>query len=245
MLPPKPADRIDVVFDDHRLLANAGLILPVTSARHLGLGELTDRHVDPGRAPGRANAGDKLLTLVASALAGGNCIDEADGLRAGGTEQVLGCAVKAPSTLGTFLRSFRWRHVRQLERGSTIFPRAAFPPTPPGWRSKACPVLDIGSSLTTWQAGRRASAWASRWRSPRSCGDVSSPWPDASPARPAASPCIFPRAGPGKTISAPSSRDCVPCRYLPDLARSGRPVRQIIHTLGRHALGGAADCLLM
>ena len=35
-----------------------------------------------------------------------------------GREQVLGCAVKAPSTLGTFLRSFRWGHVRQLDRVS-------------------------------------------------------------------------------------------------------------------------------
>ena len=69
-------------------------------------------------ASGRANAGDKLLTLVASALAGGDCIDDADALRAGGTEQVLGCTVKAPSTLGTFLRSFRWGHARQLDRVS-------------------------------------------------------------------------------------------------------------------------------
>ena len=59
-----------------------------------------------------------MLTLVASALAGGDCIDDADVLRAGGTGQVLGGAVKAPSTLGTFLRSFRWGHVRQLDRVS-------------------------------------------------------------------------------------------------------------------------------
>ena len=52
--------------------------------------------------------GDKLLTLVASALAGGDCLDDADALRAGGTADVLGCVVKAPSTLGTFLRRFRW-----------------------------------------------------------------------------------------------------------------------------------------
>ena len=77
-----------------------------------------DRHVDLGRSPGRANAGDKMLTLVASALAGGDCIDDADVLRAGSTEGVLGCVVKAPSTLGTFLRSFRWGHVRQLDRVS-------------------------------------------------------------------------------------------------------------------------------
>ncbi len=71
---------------------------------------------DLGDAPGRANAGDKLLTLVASALAGGECIDDAAALRAGGTASVLGCTVKAPSTLGVFLRSFSWGHVLQLDR---------------------------------------------------------------------------------------------------------------------------------
>ena len=52
MLPPERPDRIHVAFDDHRLVANAGLLLPVTLAHHLGLGELVDRHVDLGRAPG-------------------------------------------------------------------------------------------------------------------------------------------------------------------------------------------------
>jgi len=50
-----------------------------------------------------------------SALAGGDCIDDANALRAGGTERILGFGVKAASTLGTFLRSFRWGHVRQLD----------------------------------------------------------------------------------------------------------------------------------
>ena len=59
-----------------------------------------------------------MLTLVASALAGGDCIDDADVLRTGGTAGAIGCVVKAPSTLGTFLRSFRWGHVRQLDRVS-------------------------------------------------------------------------------------------------------------------------------
>ena len=108
MLSREQGDRIDVAFGDHRLVANAGLILPVTLAHHLGLGELVDNYVDLGNAPGRANAGDKLLTLVASALAGGDCIDDTDALRVGGTDRVLGCVVKAPSTFGTFLRSFRW-----------------------------------------------------------------------------------------------------------------------------------------
>ncbi len=118
MLSRNDPDRIKIAFDDHRLVANAGLLLPVTLAHHLGLGQLVDHHVDLGDAPGRANVGDKLLTLVASALAGGDCIDDADALRPGGTEQALGCVVKAPSTLGTFLRSFRWGHVRQLDRVS-------------------------------------------------------------------------------------------------------------------------------
>ena len=83
MLSDNHPDRIHVAFDDHRLVANAGLILPVTLAHHLGLGELVARHVDLGRAPGRANTGDKMMTLVASALAGGDCIDDADALRAG------------------------------------------------------------------------------------------------------------------------------------------------------------------
>ena len=118
MLPRNHPDRIRILFDDHRLVANAGLLLAATLARHLGLRELVDHHLDLGGAPGRANTGDKMLTLVASALAGGDCIDDADALRAGGTVGVLGCVVKAPSTLGTFLRSFRWGHVRQLDRVS-------------------------------------------------------------------------------------------------------------------------------
>ena len=99
-------------------MANAGLILPTTLAHHLGLPQLVDRRLDLGNAPGRANTGDKMLTLVASALAGGDCIDDADVLRTGGTAGAIGCVVKAPSTLGTFLRSFRWGHVRQLDRVS-------------------------------------------------------------------------------------------------------------------------------
>ena len=118
MLPRKHSDGIRVAFDDHRLVANAGLLLPATLARHLGLTRLVDRHLDLGDALGRANTGDKLLTLVVSVLTGGDCIDDADAIRSGGIARILGCVVKAPSTLGTFLRSFRWGHVRQLDRVS-------------------------------------------------------------------------------------------------------------------------------
>ena len=98
MLPDDHPDRIQIAFDDHRLVANAGLILPTTLARHLGLPQLVDQRLDLGNAPGRANTGDKIMTLVASALAGGDCIDDADVLRTGGTARTLGGTVKAPST---------------------------------------------------------------------------------------------------------------------------------------------------
>ena len=98
MLPLEHPDHIQIAFDDHRLVNNAGLLLPATLAQHVGLRELVDRHLDLGDAPGRANAGDKMMTLVASALAGGDCIDDADALRAGGTACTLGGTVKAPST---------------------------------------------------------------------------------------------------------------------------------------------------
>ena len=123
MLPRNHPDQIQITFDDRRLVANAGLLLPATLARHLDLGD----------APGRANTSDKMMTLVASALAGGDCIDDADVLRTGGTACTLGGTVKAPSTLGTFLRSFRWGHVRQLDRVSReLLARAWAAGTGPG-----------------------------------------------------------------------------------------------------------------
>ena len=145
MLPLEHPDRIQIAFDDHRLVNNAGLILPAILAQHLGLPQLVDRYLDLGRAPGRANTGDKMMTLVASALAGGDCIDDADVLRTGGTACTLGGTVKAPSTLGTFLRSFRWGHVRQLDRVSReLLARA--------WAAGAGPgdgplIIDIDSTI--------------------------------------------------------------------------------------------------
>ena len=55
------------------------------------------------------------MTLVNSLALGGECIDDADVLRSGSTEKVLSHKVMAPSTLGTFLRSFTFGNVRQLD----------------------------------------------------------------------------------------------------------------------------------
>src|SRR2546427_1717590 len=113
-------DVLSVQFDDINLVANAGLLLPATLAQHLGLEELYRKHVRLGDAPGRPNAGIKAMTLVPSALAGGDCIDDADVLRAGPTELILGHPLRAPSTVGTFLRSFCWGDVRSLDRVARV-----------------------------------------------------------------------------------------------------------------------------
>ena len=52
MLPLEQPGHIQIAFDDHRLVANAGLLIPVTLAHHLGLGEMVDHYVDLGCAPG-------------------------------------------------------------------------------------------------------------------------------------------------------------------------------------------------
>ena len=109
-------DRFEVTFDDETLVADAGLIVPATLMVRLGL----EAVVNPGvRLVGRAGGARperKILTIVASILAGGSHIDHADRLRAGATQVVLPFRVMAPSTLGTFLRSFTFGHIRQLDR---------------------------------------------------------------------------------------------------------------------------------
>ena len=203
MLPRNHPDHIRIAFDDRRLVANAGLLLPATLARHLGLPELVDHHLDLGDAPGRANTGDKLMTLVASALAGGECIDDADVLRTGRTARTLGGTVKAPSTLGTFLRSFSWGHVRQLDRVSReLLARA--------WQAGAGPgdgplTIDLDSticetsSLTTVVTRQSAREEVRRW-----CVPEHRAWAPAD--SPVAPPDALPRATPAADIDVRSIR---------------------------------------
>ena len=195
MLPLEHPDRIQITFDDHRLVANAGLILPTTLARHLGLSQLVQECLDLGNAPGRANTGDKMMTLVASAMAGGDCIDDADVLRTGGTARTLGGTVKAPSTLGTFLRSFRWGHVRQLDRVSReLLARA--------WAAGAGPgdgPLTIDPDSTICETSSLTKVVTRQWARQVVCGWRSAerrPWaPIGSPVvRPCAWPCATPAA---------------------------------------------------
>lgn len=140
-------DRVAVTFDDERLVANAGLVAPASLAELLELKQLVDERVDLGDAPGRANAGRKAMTVIHAVLAGADSIDDCDILRAGATAAVLGHVVAAPSTIGTFLRSFSWAHARQLDAvAGAVLARA--------WAAGAGPddldgefTIDVDSSI--------------------------------------------------------------------------------------------------
>ena len=104
-------DRLQATFDHEGLIANAGLLVPATLMARLGVEALINTWVKTGSSrPGR-----KILTLVTAMIAGGTHIDHVDMLRAGATQTVLPFRVMAPSTIGSFLRSFTFGHVRQLD----------------------------------------------------------------------------------------------------------------------------------
>jgi len=107
--------RLAVTFDDDRAVAGAGLALVATLSDRLETLVLANDLIDLGNRPGHAQPGRKVLTLVHAMAAGAECIDDCDVLRSGSTGSVLGHDVMAPSTLGTFLRSFTFGHVRQLD----------------------------------------------------------------------------------------------------------------------------------
>lgn len=109
-------DSVGVEFDDERLIANAGLVLVATLCRRLGIEQMVDKMVRLGDRVGAAQPGRKVLTLIHAIVAGADSIEDADVLRSGGTETLLGHRAMAPSTLGTFLRAFTFGHVRQLDK---------------------------------------------------------------------------------------------------------------------------------
>ena len=116
-------DGLDVVFDDERVVSDAGIVLVATLAERLGIEDLARGVVRLRKdRPGAANAGRKVMALVFAMLLGADSIDDCDVLRAGRTRRLLGGWVPAPSTLGTFLRAFMFGHVRQLDKllGDTL-----------------------------------------------------------------------------------------------------------------------------
>ena len=91
----------------------------MTLARDAGLQELADGRLTVPTDKG-ANAGLKIASLVAGMVAGADSIDDMALLRHGGMKRLLN-ACYAPSTLGSFLRSFTFGHVRQLDAVASRF----------------------------------------------------------------------------------------------------------------------------
>ena len=117
---PGGIDGLEAVFDDGSLVADGGLLLAGTVMSRLGLEALIDDTVRlDGRVAG-SGSGRKVLSLVASMLVGGCCIDDVQRLRSGSAAAVLPFAVVAPSTAGSFLRSFTFGHVRQLDKAAEL-----------------------------------------------------------------------------------------------------------------------------
>jgi len=102
--------RTHASFDDPNLVSRAGLVPVMALVQRAGLGGLVDEHVRPG-GPCGVNAYLKIPCLVAGMATGADSIDDMDLLRHGAMPDLFG-GIRAPSTLGSHLRSFTWGKVR-------------------------------------------------------------------------------------------------------------------------------------
>ena len=119
---------VSAVFDDPNLVSAGGLIPMVKLAQDAGLIGLADRHLSVPGDKG-SNAGRKVMSLVAGMVAGGDSIDDMALLRHGAMGKVFDRPY-APSTLGSFLRTFTFGHIRQLDAVASRFLTALAATTP-------------------------------------------------------------------------------------------------------------------
>ena len=104
--------KIHATFDDPNLVSRAGLVPVMALAQRAGLADLAGEHVRIGYQCG-VNPQVKVPGIVAGMAGGADSIDDLDLLRHGAMPELFG-GVRAPSTLGSFLRSFTWGNVLQL-----------------------------------------------------------------------------------------------------------------------------------
>ena len=109
---------IQAAFDDPNLVSRAGLVPVMALAQRAGLADLAEEHVRISRPCG-VNAHLKVPCLVAGMIAGADSIDDLDVLRHGTMPALFG-GIRAPSTLGSFLRSFTWGNSLQLAKVSRL-----------------------------------------------------------------------------------------------------------------------------
>jgi len=111
--------RTHASFDDPNLVSHSGLLPVMALAQRAGLADLVAEHVRPGGESG-VNAHLKVPCLVAGMAAGADSIDDMGLLRHGAMTSLFG-GVRAPSTLGSHLRSYTWGNVAQLEKAAREF----------------------------------------------------------------------------------------------------------------------------
>src|SRR5512144_2462129 len=110
---------LSATFDDPNLVSVGGLAPVVALAQDCRLGDLVGEKLTL-RAEGGVNAPLKVPALVAGMVAGADSIDDMDLLRHGGMGRLF-AGIRAPSTLGTFRRTFTFGHVRQLDSVAAAF----------------------------------------------------------------------------------------------------------------------------
>jgi hypothetical protein len=140
-------DELEIVFDDQRLVADAGLVLPATLCDRLGAQQVRDELIERPSDPqvGHA-AGAKALSVTFAMLAGADSIDDVDRLRSGATGSVLGLRPRAASTAGKWLRGLGFGQVEILRRA---------------WDAGARPerlVIDLDSSITEVHGHKKRGA---------------------------------------------------------------------------------------
>jgi hypothetical protein len=153
------ASAVSVSFSEPNLVAHAGLIAGVRLAERCGLGELIEGRVAITGAANSAgaNAGAKVTSVVAGMLAGADSINDCDVLRHGATDRLF-AGVRAPSTLGSFLRAFTWGHVRQLESATREFTRRLAAETGLLTDADAVVYLDIDSKIKQVYGAKKQGA---------------------------------------------------------------------------------------
>lgn len=139
---------MSATFDEPNLVSCAGLVSVLRLAERAGLHVAAQRRVRLGACAGSAaaNAGAKITSVVAGMVAGADSIDDLDVIRHGALPELFG-GIRAPSTLGTFLRGFTWGNVRQLDAVAreTLAGLSRNAPLLPGADSYA--FLDVDSTI--------------------------------------------------------------------------------------------------
>lgn len=138
------AARTGAAFDDENLVSAAGLVPVMRLAQRCDLAGLVADHVHVDDRCG-ANAPLKIGSIVAGMVTGADSIDDLDVIRHGGMDKLFG-GLRAPSTLGSFLRALSWGNVRQLSKVHRLMLArlARHAPLLPGAEELA--YLDVDSS---------------------------------------------------------------------------------------------------